>query len=417
LGFLVNRLLRAATAACCSALVATGAGAGADDRGVHGSVGLSVQHDRNLFRLPEGATPASAGLAVGEDAGTERGDRAQVPEADLTATLALGRQRLAARLNEQRRRYARYDAYDTREGGAGLRWRWALGNDWSGELASERSRRATELVDYRGRERNVVEQRSTQVAARWSPHPALRLGLSSDRVQGRNTQPERNTSDYDARVDTLEARWFSGLGNSLTLRLRDGVGEYPNRVIVENVPVDNSWRQRDVEVGLGFQPGGRTRGEVRLGRGQRRHDEVQARDFSGSTGRVAMSWDASAAWSIDVEWLRDLAAVEDFDRLYAVTQRRALGISWVPAAQWQAQLRWGERRVRYGGDPSNVLTNLFGQAEARDDRLRDARAILVWRPTRDLSLQFDALREARQSNRVGFNYTNRGLSLGTRWLF
>lgn len=412
-----RRAVRAVALACCGALVSATSLAGADDRGVHGSVGLAVQHDRNLFRLPDTVTPAEAGLAVGDDAGTDRGDRVLVPDAEVSATLALGRQRIGARLNEQRRQYARYEAYDTREGGAGLRWRWALGNDWSGDLASERSRRATELVDFRGRERNVIELRSSQLAARWSPHPALLLGWSSDRLQGRNTQPERNASDYDTRIDTLEARWTSGLGNSLLLRVRNGVGEYPNRVIVETVPVDNSWRQRDLEFGLGLQPGGRTRGEVRLGRGQRRFDEVPARDFSGSTGRVGLSWDASAALTLDVEWLRDLASVDDFDRLYAVTQRRTVGIGWLASAQWQAQLRWGERRVRYGGDPANVLTTLFGQAEAREDRLRDTRATLVWRPTRELSVQLDATRDTRQSNRAGLAYTNRGLSLGTRWLF
>lgn len=389
----------------------------ADDRGLRGSVGLTVMHDRNLFRLPDGVSPAQAGVTLGTQDGSERGDRATVPDADVDGTLALGRQRVSLRVSQQATRFQRYDAYDATDRSAALGWRWQLGNEWAGDLNADQRRRATELDDFRGAERNEVTTRGLQFNARWQPRPDRRLRLGRDRVQGRNSVPERRTADYRATLHSAEATWISGLGNEVLLRLRQGHGEYPNRSVVDSVPVDNSWRQRDAEAGLVLRPGGRTRGELRLGRGTRRHDDVPARDFSGTTGRLALAWEASAALWLDVELARDLAAVEDFDRLYAVTLRRAAGLQWVASARWQASLRWTRRELDYGGDPANALTAAPGPTEPRADRSTNLRLAVAWQPTRQWTAQLSWLRDTRRSNRDGLAYDSRAVELGTRHAF
>lgn len=398
-------------------LALCGSAPAADDRGLHGSVGLTVLHDRNLFRLPEGVTPAQAGVTLGGTDGSERSDRATVPDAAVDGTLALGRQRVALRLSQQAMRFHRYEAYDSSDRSAGLLWRWQLGNELAGELNAEHARRATALDDFRGSERNDVRSRSVQFGGRWQPRPDRRLRLGVDRLHGSNSVAERRTADYRATLRSAEATYVSGLGNELLLRLRHGTGEYPNRSIVGTVPVDNSWRQRDAELGLVLRPGGRTRGELRIGRGTRRHDDVPARDFDGTTGRIALAWEAGAALVLDVELARDLAAVEDFDRLYAVTLRRAAGLQWVLSAQWQASLRWTRRELDYGGDPENALTALLGPTEARADRLANTRLALVWQPTRQWSAQASWSRDTRSSNREGLAYRSQALEIGSRYAF
>jgi len=390
----------------------------ADDRGLHGAVGLTVQRDDNLFRLADDVTPAAAGVTRDpDDDGSHRGDTVVAPFATLDLTLAFGRQHLGIALTRRETRLQRYGAYDTRTGELRGHWDWQLGNAFDGRLESGDSDQASELRDFLGPRSNVLNLQDQRFNANWRPRPDRRVTLDLQRLRGRNELPERATSDYTVRLKSIEGGWTTRLGTEWTLRWREAEGTYPNRVIVAATPIDNSYHQRDADLGVVLQPGRRTRAELRFGQATRRHDQVPQRDFSGHSGRAALQWEASGALSLSFEVVRDLNALDDYDRLYAISTNHVLGAQLAIAPQWQLAARWSEQRLDFGGDPANVLTQLLGPTPARRDRMQTTRLALTWLPVERVQLALSVERTHRDSTRPGLQFVDMLTGLSSQYSF
>lgn len=410
--------LRRRLAACIAAGLLVGNASAADDRGLHGAVGLSAQYTNNLFSLPSGVTPASAGVSAepGDD-GSDRNDTTITPFATVQAQIALGRQRLGATLTRRETSLQRYRSYGSSTGELRAAWDWQFGNDFDGRIDVGRNEQATELKDFLGPQRNVLTVRSEHALANWRPRPDRRIGLDLQRYHGSNDQPQRASADYDVDIWSLEGGWVTPLSTELTLRWRHTDGNYPNRSINANVPVDNSYRQDDAEAGIVLLPGGSTRAEARLGYATRRHREVPQRDFEGPSGRVRIDWSATGALSLSVDAVRDLNALDDFDRLFAISTQVALGARWVHSAQWQLALRWSDQRINFGGDPQNAVTQTFGQLSERRDRVRNSRLALTWSPLPRIEVELSLDHAQRSSSREGLQFASKQAGFSTRYAF
>lgn len=390
----------------------------AEDRGVHGAIGLVVQRDDNLFRLPDGVLPAAVGVTRDDgDDGSHRGDTLVAPFVSLDLTLALGRQHFGLAATRRETRLQRYSAYDTQTGELRGHWDWQLGNQFDGRVEASDNDQASELRDFLGPRSNVLNVRNERVNANWRPRPDRRVTLDLQRWRGRNELPERAASDYTIRLWGLEGAWVTRLGTEWTLRWRSTDGLYPNRAIVEATPIDNSYRQHDADVGVVLRPGRRTRADLRIGYAVRRHEQVPQRDFEGLSGRAAIEWQASGALSLSLEAVRDLDALDDFDRLYAISTHHAAGLRFAASPQWQWSLRWSEQRIDFGGDPQNAITQAFGQADARQDRVQTTRVALTWLPLERVQLELSYERAHRDSSRPGLQYRNSLAGLSSQYSF
>jgi hypothetical protein len=263
----------------------------------------------------------------------------------------------------------------------------------------------------------VLKVRSEHASVNWRPRPDRRLSLDVQRYRGNNELPELATSEYTIRTWGVEGGWVTSLGTEWLLRWRSTEGLYPNRSIVQLTPVDNSYRQHDSDIGVVLRPGGRTRAEIRVGYAVRQHEQVPQRDYEGPSGRAAITWQAGGALALDVEAVRDLNAVDDYDRLFAISTRYALGARWVPAAQWQLSVRWNEQRTDFDGDPQNLITQTFGQAPARHDRIQTTRLALTWLPTQRAQVELSFERSHRESSRAGLAYATQQIGISTQYSF
>ncbi|MEO8152738.1 MAG: outer membrane beta-barrel protein [Rhizobacter sp.] len=405
-------------AACALLCLFSGLAQAADDRGLHGAVGLSAQHDDNLFRLPDGVAPAAAGVSRdADDDGSHRGDLTLSPFVSLDASLAFGRQHFGLAGTRRETHLQRYSAYDTQTGDLRARWDWQLANDFDGRIDAGTSDQASDLQDFLGSRRNVLTVRNEHASANWRPRPDRRITLDAQRYRGHNDLPERATSDYEVRTLGVEGGWLTSLGNEWTLRWRSTQGRYPNRSIVALTPIDNSYHQHDSDIGLVLRPGGRTRADIRVGYAVRQHEQVPQRDFEGPSGRAAITWQASGALSLDLEAVRDLSALDDYDRLFAISTHYALGAQLIVAAQWQASLRWSEQHIDFGGDPQNIITQAFGQSPARRDRVQSTRLAVTWLPTPRIQVEMSLEHSARSSSRPGLDFSNGSAGVSTQYSF
>jgi Putative beta-barrel porin 2 len=402
-------------AALAFALLAFAAAAAALESaqpGVRVSASVQVERDDNLFRLADGVAPSSVGLP-----GDTRSDTLTALALGTEAVIELSRQRLAGWAQARDLRLANYPDYGSRSNTLGAAWFWQLGNDFDGRLRGERDEQLTELRDFVGSRRNVLAVRNLQWDVNWRPRPDRRANLRLDRRRGDNSLAERRSSDYTIDGARFELTAQGRPGTDLLAGLRLTRGEYPNRTISPLAPVDNSYLQRDADFGFNWSPGGNSQLLTRLGYGWRRHRDVSARDFEGPVGRLELNWRATGLVLLQAAIWRDLNAVDDFDRLFAVSTRRSLLAQYEWSARLTSRLSWNERRLAYDGDPDNVLTQLVDPQPARRDRDETTRVELSWEILRDADAQLAYSESRRRSNRQGLDYQARTWSATARLRF
>ncbi len=400
-------------AACCAHLPARGA----DDRGVHGSLGLSVQADDNLFRLPEGVRPADMGVGSGTgdaSSGQQRGDTVTSYVASIDAALVAGRQRVGLTATQRETHLSRYSSFDTSTHRLAARWDWQIGNHWSGVLGSSEDESASELRDLLAgsARRSVLSTRVAQAHIDWRPRPDRRISLGHERHRGRNDLPARATTDFDVTQDSLEAAWRTGVGNEFLVRWRRSANAYPNRFGAGLR--DPGYRQNDADIGLLLRPGGRTRADLRLGYGKRRSELSGQRDYEGPVGRVSVSWDAIRELSLDVELSRDLNDAGAFQRPYAIATQRGAGAQLALTTQVQLAWRWTQRRTDYAGGLLALPAEFAFDAR---DRVTTSRLSLAWVPRLRWQVTAGWQRGRQDSTGITRPYTNEAFDVGTQYSF
>lgn len=375
------------------------------ERGVFLTTALSGVNDSNVLRLPDGVKPSDLGVPS-----DKRSDFYYAPMLKLDAIADISRQRITANVSGQHTRFEELTQYNSRNVDYGVNWLWAAGHDFTGELRGAQVQQNTNFEDFRGRQRNVLTILSKRALLNYQPRPDRRATVSIDEYDGTNSLPQRSTSDYLVRVMSAEIVALAPAGTELGLIWRNTDGNYPNQVILPLAPIDNSFVQDDVEF-LWRRFDNRLKGELRLGYGKRRYPNVPDRNFEGPTYFAALVYEATGRLSVNLNAARDLNATDDFDNLYAITDRWQVQAQYSLTPKVLLLVARGDRDVSYRGDPDNFLNNAQGERDKREDRTRDTSASLVWAPRNRWRLSLAYIRQERDSNRPRVEYRTEMLQL------
>jgi len=399
-----RHLLGAAVAAVlgCPAL-------GQEAPGIDVTLGLSAQTDSNLLRLPDGVSPRVAGLDH-----DQRGDELLVPFALLDGAIIWSRQKLLLHAGARRMYYHTYGNFDAHITDYRGTWRWESAEGWDGELVGGREQQVTSFEDFVGTQRNVLAITSLNGRVNWRPRSDRRVSLLYDDFRGANSQDARRPNDYRVRSERLELAATSAHGNEIALGVRYTNGDYPNRIILALAPVDNSYHQTTVDLAFTYNPGGRTRLDARGGYAWRRHDEVPERNFNARVGHFLASWEATSKLVLDAEAGRDVDAVDDFDRIFAVTTTSRAGLKFQASSKIALAAGWQRRKIDYRGDPANFLSLLFPTAP-REDALHDRTLSAIWVPAERWQLDASYQWLDRTSNRPELQFRARVLQLTSQY--
>lgn len=272
-------------------------------------IGLAqtFSHDSNLIRLRDNQVLP---------AGVSKSDT--VSSTALVAGLdqPFGRQRLFGTANVSNNRYSRNSEYNS--SGYALR----LGLDWqtidriSGRVSvsSDRTVRAD------------VRDGSDQFILRSNAETATQLDASASVGLVTRLSGEATLSRRDVRYSAAESafREFQQTSGSLGLRYRPGAAttwglglrqtrwDYPK--LLSGVPDPNDRRTRnDLDASLAWQPTGVSSYDIRLSSGKTKHEQFNARDFSGVTGSIGWDWQPLAKLRFNTRLARDTG--QDADRV------------------------------------------------------------------------------------------------------
>lgn len=382
--------------------------------GMHYTLGMLTLHDDNLFRLPDGQTPADAGLT-----GTRRDDLVLMPFVDIEGRWQLSRQQLLASLHAHADRYAHHDLYDDHTVDYALDWRWALAQSWDGRLAVDRNQEATSLADYRGTRSNLLTVRAVHATVNLRPRPDRRATLAFDEYLGSNSLAARNTADYRITTARAELGAVSALAHEVWLSAARTEGHYPNRQISWLAPVDNSYSQNDLALNGRLAPSEATMLDLSVGHAWRRYEEVTARNFTGPTGSLSLSWQATAKLTFKAGLAEEIGAVDDYDRIYVTTRSKSASINYQATAKLGTALEFKRRQLRYRGDPNNFLSNYTGAANTpdRQETRDEIHANLVWQPALHFTTILTLAKLRRAANVSGLQYdaVQQQLTLQYQW--
>ncbi len=276
------------------------------------SAGLSSMHDSNLFRLAPSVSPASVGLEG-------RSDTITATTLGLNLNKQLSLQQLIANVSLVDTRYSRNDYLDFRALNYDAKWLWAVGLQWTGEIAVDRVESLNSFTDYNNyRTRNVRTIENQRFTANYWFHSSWAVLAGVSRYQLSNEQPFLADSDYEATGYNYGIRYRPVSGNLLTLRAKHLDGKYVNRQFNSVQQYDNGFTQDGYELNADWRLTGKTLLRGRLEYLDRQHDHFSARDYDGWVGDIDLAYAATGKGTLNLGYKHGLEAFQQATSSYYV---------------------------------------------------------------------------------------------------
>jgi exopolysaccharide biosynthesis operon protein EpsL len=350
----------------------------------------TVTNDDNVFRISNQVDPTTV---IGSGS---LGDTYRTTTVGLSADVPVSLQRFTATLTYNSYRYDRfteldYDGYNLRGS-----WLWAIGRNLSGEIGvSENYSLAPfeETGETLGVVPDKLHAREEFAKGSWLVTPDWKLYAAGDDLNQSNSDP---TGQYNnVTVDSLEASLSraAGTGNWFGLDTRVETGHFPVAEPIGTVLVDNGYTQYGAGVVVDFGSDTPSHVVARADQVSRHYNQVTARDFDRTTGRVEYTWTPDVKVSVSAIAERDISPYEYIHSSIVMVRGLTLRPLWhaTDSLDVSASLAWLDRD--YLSDPIVAL----GAAPPRDDGVRSASALLDFHPARWVTLQLSYLHEGRSS--------------------
>lgn len=393
------RLLAVLPLCCCGAIVqAQGLSP------LSFEAGYSVQHDSNLFRLPDGTNTQAL---LGRDSAAEQID---VRSLGMSFDKSWSLQNLRLNYRVVDYQYQNFSYLNFTALNYNMAWRWAVTPRVTGTLSASQQEVQSSFSDYQGYStRNTRTDRSrgfnlrAEVDGLWSVLGSLSSVL---RV---NQQPVLAGNDYKAVVTEVGVQYERPTLSSAKAVVRQTDGTYLNRSVSSSAQADNRFTQTNYELSLRRAPGGWSDANLMLGYLDRTHPNLPQRNFAGGIGRADLTFAPDGKVSTQLGYAYDRSDYLGTATNYVVTQRRYLGLSWRTTERTSLSLRHSLFSSNYGGSTAS--------AGDRVDEGRESLLSASWQPDRHLAITASLQRTARASNQSTQEYASQLASVSVQAYF
>lgn len=348
---------------------------------IHPFASLGYSYEDNLLRLPDGV--------AGPDGRSDTLTQAQV---GLQFDRPVGRQDFSGQLSVTRVSFDRYSQLDYNGKDFSGQWSWQTVYNLSGHIGGAYSQTLTPFTDYHSSELDLRTTRRKFADINWLFHPSWQ-------VHGAYTQ-EVNNYDLDAQryndrtLDTTElgVDYLASTGSRFGVVARSLKGSYPNQLVLNNLLLDDGYRQDELKANIYWLTSSVTQLQVVAGWARRRHDTASYRDSSGPNGRVTAFWTPTGQLSFNIAAWREFAVVESTLIDSSLNKGESLNGTW--AISYKIKADASIRREKR--DFSAIgLVSLPG---GNDDQTRRASAGLTYTPLTSIQLNLSGYHETRTGN-------------------
>lgn len=365
-----------------------------DDGVLDFNVLASELYDNNLFRLPDGVTPA---VASGE---TSRSDFVTSTGIGLKLDKPYSLQRFTANADLVHYDYRQhsYLNYNALNGDAA--WHWTLTPSLTGEVSYVRTESLNSFADFTGvSQRNIDTNENRRIAVDWMLGEAWHTALALSQLQQHNDLPVLTLEDVRIRSAEASLRYVFLTGNSLTAYFRDGSGKYLNRDLDPVNQIDTGFTERESGIRASWQITGKSGLFGQAGYLSRDHDNFSSRDFSGVVGQIRYHWNITGKTELEADASRTLGSYQAPTSSYLVTDTVGIGPNWDATAAIHISARYLSTVYQYRGA-------LVGVGSLRRDIVRGTSLTAQWQVSRPFSIGVSWVHSNRGSNTAGLEYSD-----------
>lgn len=344
------------------------------------SLGATVMHDANLFRLAPGVDPQTT---IGSN---DKSDTLTTTSFGMVADKQIGIQRIKLDMQLSNARYRQFRRLDNDSYKLSGTWAWALGHRLHGDLSSSRKTALSGFDQIASTTRNINTTTTQSASAFLQVAPDWELFGVLGNNDSANSATASQAASYASRSTDTGLRYSARAGHQLSLSQRQ-VRSAP--VHEDHVDARGTWV---------FSPMTRLSGG--LGRVRRQTESGASADSSGATGNLNVAWEMSPKTQFNLAARQEISAAASNFSTSTVVRGVALGVNWAPTAMTSLLFSLDQSATRYANDPAAL-------AVPREDRLRAVGLTLSYRPHRALSLSLSLRDEARDSNLAAFAFRDR----------
>jgi len=180
------------------------------------------------------------------------------------------------------------------------------------------------------------------------------------------------------------------------------VQKYPVLEAFSGVRVDNGFTQNQLLGTINWQYSGHIGFKGQAGVVSRTHNQLSARDFSGSTMRGTITWFPGGKGQVDFTGWNEIDAYDNLTTSYTRSKGFSLGPAWNPTGKLSVSAQWRYLERDYLGDP---VVKLFPDLSIpiRRDTTRSASLALKYQPMRSVNISASIQNERRRSNQLSVN--------------
>jgi exopolysaccharide biosynthesis operon protein EpsL len=370
------------------------------------SVNAGIEHDSNVFRLPD-STDATAILGD-----SKRSDRIVTTGVGLTFDKTYSRQRIALDAAITRYRYERFGYLDFDPYGYRAYWRGEMGPRLIAVAVVERQQRLANYADYLNfLNKNIVTTERRRFDAEWSTAAGWSPIGSVSQLRRRYSQVFRAEDSYDQTVAELGLKSVSASGNSLAITGSRSRGEYLERTLDPTNLLDTGFDQHEIGLDLAWRLAAKASVEARLAKVARTHDHFGERDYSGIDGSFDLTWNPTAKVAVTANAARTLVSYQTATTSYYVDESFYVGPVWAVSAKSEIRVVIGSERRQFFG------STIEGSPD-RTDHLHNYELSAAWNASRHVALNA-SIRRSERSSTLGqsLQFTDNLVKLALRIAF
>ncbi|MEO8012555.1 XrtB/PEP-CTERM-associated polysaccharide biosynthesis outer membrane protein EpsL [Polaromonas sp.] len=359
--------------------------------------GQTWQYDSNVFRLSD-AVNSQAIIGSGSSS-----DHYGVTTIGAKIDKSYGLQRFEIDVNANRYAYKNFSNLDFTAVNYAAAWRWSLTPSFYGNLTTDRQEYTDNTADVQNQGQvNRRTDRLTLLDAEYAIDGPWRvLGGVFERSSS-NSQAVTFEGDSKVRGVEVGVRYVFASDSSFAYRLKQGKGEYPNRVLSSTSASD--FKDREHEFKLVWPITGITTIQSRLSYFDRAHDGLAARDFSGFVGQLEATWKPTGKTTVNGGVARDLGDYQTNNISYFQGNRFFIAPTWKPTEKTAVKFRYDHGVRNYKGSlPGFIALN-------RRDTTDLSVLGFEWEVIRAVKLSTSVFSDRRKSNEFGADYKSHGIN-------
>lgn len=359
-----------------------------------------VVHDSNVFRV---ADDQQLKQLLGS---TKQDDTITSLGVGLKSDLKLSRQHLLFDGKVLRTRYDNYSELDhTGLRGSG-KWVWAVGNLWSGDVTATYDRTLRSFTQTKLLQKDLRTRKAGYFDGGYDVTPDWRVegGLSYTTVDYEN----RKDLDRKYGGGHVEVQYRNTLNTRVGVRVEHTDYSLQDSVI-NSVTVSNDYKENEVSGVFYWEGSAKSKLEARLGYTDTSFQDVNQRDYQGTSGRLTYHWILTGKTQLNLSAWRETSSLNDEVQTYVLTQGVSLSPKWAltPLISLGGDLR-------YQNDDFKARDDITATGQRRKDDTYRAGINANWSPRQFVRVSLGYRYEKRDSSLDFNDFTDNQINAGVQ---